>query len=177
MGKDQAAIDKWREAREKSWQDGKLQEQYPTREEFDAWLDKQSASSKNKSLWKRTRKNYEEAATPAGPPKLTKETARELLTKAMNTFKEPDNKAKLEGLLKECEGADPQSAGMMKMMKLMPAVQSMMGGALKEYGFGENDLMNVTMQIQAFGIEDPSIAADVAKLMKAVSGDLSDLLA
>merc|ERR1712060_97435 len=172
-----AAIDKWREAREKSWQDGKLQEQYPTREEFDAWLDKQSASSKNKSLWKRTRKNYEEAAAPSGPPKLTAESARELLTKAIATFKETDNRTKLEGIVKECEGGDPAQAGMMKMMKLMPAVQSMMGSTLTEYGFGENDLMNVTMQIQAFGAQDPSIAADVGKLMKAVSGDLSELLA
>lgn len=59
--KDEAAVQQWRETKEKSWEDpeGKLREQYPTREEFDAWMSKQGMSSKNKSLWKRTRKSYE----------------------------------------------------------------------------------------------------------------------
>eukprot|EP00418_Pyrodinium_bahamense_P076056 CAMPEP_0179064754 /NCGR_PEP_ID=MMETSP0796-20121207/28107_1 /TAXON_ID=73915 /ORGANISM="Pyrodinium bahamense, Strain pbaha01" /LENGTH=330 /DNA_ID=CAMNT_0020761703 /DNA_START=56 /DNA_END=1048 /DNA_ORIENTATION=- len=172
--KDEASCTAWREAKEKSWQDGKLKETYPTREEFDAWLDKQCLTAKNKSLWKRTRRNFEvEKSEAAGPPKLNKETARALLTKSLETFKQPANKAELEGIVKECEGPD---ANMMKMMKLMPAVQKMMGGTLQEYGFGPNDLMSVTMQVQAFGAEDPSITADTAKLMKAVSGDLSDLL-
>merc|ERR1711924_212276 len=153
---------------------GKVKEDYPERKDFDAWLDKQSLSAKNKSLWKRTR-----AKKPAGPAKLTKEKARELLTKALDTFKQPDNTSKLKGILKECEEAskaNPESAGMMKMMKLMPAVQAMMGGTLKEYGFGPDDMMNVTMQVQAFAPEDPSIAADVAKLMKAVQGDIDGVL-
>jgi len=178
--KDAEACQKWREAKEKDWgEGGKLKEQHPDRAEFDAWLDKQCMTSKNKSLWKRTRKSYEEdaPAAPKGPPPLTKETARALLTQAIDTFKQPDNKERLEGLLKECEGCDPAQAGMMKMMKLMPVVQEMMGVAMKEHGYGPNDLMNVTMQIQAFGPQDPTIAADVAKLMKAVQGDLSELLA
>merc|ERR1712151_1133691 len=59
--KDQAAVDQWREAKEKSYveEGSKLKEQYPTRDEFDAWVAKQSKSSKDKSLWKRTRKSYE----------------------------------------------------------------------------------------------------------------------
>jgi len=64
---------------------------------------------------------------------------------------------------------------MLKMSKLLPAVQGIMAPALREHGFGEGDLMTVTMQVQAFAGEDPSIAADIAKLMKAVQGDLSDL--
>merc|ERR1712050_545450 len=111
-----------------------------------------------------------EPAEPAGPKPLTKELARALLTKALETFKQPANKEKLEGIIKEFEGQDPAQAGMMKMMKLMPVVQTMMGDTLTEYGYGPNDLMTVTMQIQAFGSEDPTIAADVAKLMKAVQG-------
>jgi len=176
--KDEAAIQKWREARVQSYEEGKMRDAHPTREGFDQWLDKQCLSSKNKSLWKRTRKSYEEepAEKPKGPPQLTKETARTLLDKALATFKQPGNKEKLEGIVKECEGADPSTAGMAKMMKLMPAVQEMMGGALAEYGYGPGDLLTVTMQIQAFGAADPTIAADVAKLMKAVQGDLGDLL-
>ena len=50
-----------------------------------------------------------------------------------------------------------------------------MGGALAEYGFGADDLMTVAMQLQAF--DEPSIKADVAKLMKAVTeGDVSGLV-
>jgi len=174
--KDQAAIDKWLEGKEKDWAEGKLKEKYPTREEFDVWLAKQSKAAKDKSLWKRTRQNFEPKA--AGPPTLTKETAREFLTKAIQTFRVPANKTQLETLIKECEegSPDPSQAGMMKMMKLMPVIQTLMEPTLKEYGFGANDLMSVTMQIQAFAPEDASIAADVAKVMKAVQGDIKDLL-
>jgi len=180
--KDEEACQKWRDVKVKSYgEGGTLKEKYPEQADFDAWLDKQCLASKNKSLWKRTRKNYEAeegagAAAPAGPPKLTKEKARELLTKAIDTFKEQSNKEKLEALLKECESADPAQAPMMKMMKLMPAVQQLMGPTLTEFGFGPNDLMSVVMQVQAFGPEDPSIAEDCAKLMKASTGDLSSLL-
>merc|ERR1712129_261802 len=136
------------------------------------------AEAKDKALWKRTRRNFEEKKEEAaGPPKLTKETAREFLTKAIATFRLPANKTQLETLIKECEeGADQSQAGMMKMMKLMPVIQTLMGPTLTEYGFGASDLMNVTMQIQAFAPEDASIAADVGKVMKAVQGDIKDLL-
>jgi len=174
--KDEESCQKWRETKDKSWEDGKMRDAHPTREGFDVWLDKQCLSAKNKSLYKRTRAKKPEAE-PAGPKPLTKELARTLLTKALETFKQPANKEKLEGVIKEFEGQDPAQAGMMKMMKLMPLIQTMMGDTLTEYGFGPNDLMMVTMQIQAFGPEDPTIAADVAKLMKAVQGDLTDLLA
>jgi len=175
--KDEAAIVKWKEAKEQSWEEGKLKEKYPTREEFDAWLAKQSKSSKDKSLWKRTRRNFEPKAPKAPEPvKLNKVTARELLTKAINTIREPANKAKLEGVLKECEGGDPAQAGMMKMMKLMPEMQIILGPTLVEFGFRAEELMSVTMQVQAFGAEDASIASDVAKVMKAAQGDIKDLL-
>ena len=89
----------------------------------------------------------------------------------MDTFKLPENKDKLEGLLKECEGVDPAQAPMAKLKELMPAVQEMMDETMKEYGYGPNDLMAVIMQIQALGPEDATIADDGATLMKAVQGD------
>jgi FKBP-type peptidyl-prolyl cis-trans isomerase FklB len=174
--KDEAAIQKWRDTRIKSYEDGNMRDVHPTREAFDAWLDKQCKSSKDKSLWKRTKKPAE-APKPAG---LTKETARSLLDKALATFKQPDNKTKLEKIIKECDdaaAADPSQAGMMKMMKLLPEVQTLMGPTLSEYGFMPGDLMTVTMQIQAFAAEDASISADVAKLMKAAQGDVAALFA
>mmetsp|Transcript_33784 Transcript_33784/g.53714 ORF Transcript_33784/g.53714 Transcript_33784/m.53714 type:complete len:215 (-) Transcript_33784:119-763(-) len=58
--KDEAACTKWRETKEKDWEEGKLKEKYPERADFDAWMDKQCKASKDKSLWKRTRKSYED---------------------------------------------------------------------------------------------------------------------
>lgn len=53
--KDEASIQKWCDARTKSWEDGNMRDAHPTKEGFEAWLQKQSLSSKNKSLYKRTR--------------------------------------------------------------------------------------------------------------------------
>jgi hypothetical protein len=50
----------------------------------------------------------------------------------------------------------------------------MMTKPLEEAGFRADDLMSVMMQIRSFEAQDPSIAADCAKLTKAVMGDLSD---
>ena len=193
LEKDEAACQAWRQTKSTKWDEGdaKLKDTYPTREELDAYLDKTCTGSRDKSLWKRTRaakkKAAKEAQAPAsfaelvvskgGPAPLTKESARALLDTALATFKEPANKAELLGIAKECDAMPPEQANMMKMAKMMPAVQTMMGPALKEAGFTGDDLMNVSMQIQAFGASDASIAADISKVMKAMQGDLSALLA
>jgi len=165
--KDEEPIKRWRDERSQKWEDGGMRDKHPTREGFDAWLDKACQSSRNKALWKRSRQ---------AKNGMTQKTARALLTKALDILKEPANKEKLVGIVKECEGGDETQAKMMKMMKLMPAVQEMVGGTLQEYGYTAADLMSVTMQIQAFGAQDKSIADDVGKLMKAAQGDFEDLL-
>merc|ERR1719168_306215 len=38
--KDEESCTKWRDTRVQSWEDGKLRDKYPTREELDAWLEK-----------------------------------------------------------------------------------------------------------------------------------------
>jgi len=180
LEKDQAACKTWSDSKSTAWEGGdeKLKDKYPTRPDLDAWLDETCTNSRNKALWKRTRaaKKPSAAAAPAAPPALTKATARELLTSVLDTVKVPANKAKLEALLKECEGGDAAQAGMMKMVKLMPAVQKMLAPALVAAGYKESDLMMVAMQIQAFSGADASIAADTAILMSAMQGDLSALL-
>eukprot|EP00316_Scyphosphaera_apsteinii_P013481 CAMPEP_0119321560 /NCGR_PEP_ID=MMETSP1333-20130426/55717_1 /TAXON_ID=418940 /ORGANISM="Scyphosphaera apsteinii, Strain RCC1455" /LENGTH=206 /DNA_ID=CAMNT_0007328563 /DNA_START=209 /DNA_END=829 /DNA_ORIENTATION=- len=57
LEKDESAVQQWRESRTAKWTagDAQLTKALPTREAFEAWLDKQSLASKNKSLWKRTR--------------------------------------------------------------------------------------------------------------------------
>ena len=115
---------------------------------------------------------------PKTPAPLTKESARALLDQALAVFKQPANKEELLRLVGECDSAPKEQAGMMKMAKLLPAVQKMLTPLLEEAGFGsdESNLMTVAMQIQAFGGEDPTIFEDTAKLMKAMQGDVSDLL-
>jgi FKBP-type peptidyl-prolyl cis-trans isomerase FklB len=60
--KDEAACQRWRDAKEKDYTDGKLKDKYPTREEFDSWLEKQCKTSKDKSLWKRIKHAQAKAA-------------------------------------------------------------------------------------------------------------------
>ena len=62
----------------------------------------------------------------------------------------------------------------MRMFKIYPAVQEMMAVPLREYGFKPEGLMEAMYQIKAFELEDPSIAADTAKLVRAITGDMSD---
>ena len=186
LEKDETASVAWREGRSAKWEGGdeKMKGTYPTRDALDAWLDKQCKASKDKSLWKRTRTAAKKAAAPpatAAPvlppaPQLTKESARTLLSEALGAFAEPANKKELLALMGECEAAGPEQAGMMKMVRMLPAVQEMLKPALRKAGFGPDDLMSVAMQIQAFGPDDPTIAADTSKLMKAMQGDFADLL-
>jgi len=177
LDKDEAACQTWRDGRLQKWEEGdaKLTATYATREALDGWLDATVLNSRNKSLWKRTRakKKTEVKEAPAAPPALTIETARALLTDAMAKLTEEGSKAKLSGIIKECEAGPPESAGMMKMVKLMPAVQEIVGPAVQAAGLGGQDLMTLMMQVQAFGAQDASIKADTEKLMKAVQGDLS----
>lgn len=179
LDKDEAACAIWREGRLQKWEEGdeKLKGSYPTREALDAWLDGQCLNSRNKSLWKRTRAAKKKAEAPTPPPAapvMTAMFARTLLDKALAAFTVPENKSKLAAIVAECEAAAPESKMMMRMSKIMPAVQEMMTTPLEEAGFQADDLMSVMMQIRSFEAQDPSIAADCAKLTKAVMGDLSD---
>jgi len=178
--KDQAQCEAWREAKERSFtgsgHGGRLKQDYPTRELFDDWLDKQCLAAKHKSLWKRTRRNFE--AEEEERNKLTKEKARALLTKAIAASRVPANKDMLMRTMKEGEAdheGDSAEASMKKMIKIMPAIQTVLGDVLREYGFACTDLLSAIRQIRAFASEDQSIATDIGKMMKAMQGDLTDL--
>ena len=73
---------------------------------------------------------------------------------------------------------DESSKALQKMMRLMPVVSDVVGPALEAHGFGKEDLMTVTAQMQGLGAEDPSITADTMKLMDAVTqGKIEPLFA
>jgi len=103
-------------------------------------------------------------------------TARAILDAALSTFKE--NKGMLTKVVDEIEAApgDASSKSMQKMIRLLPKVQQLMAPALEAHGFKVDELMSVVMKIQACAADDPSIAADTMKLMKAAQGDISDLV-
>mmetsp|Transcript_15891 Transcript_15891/g.35388 ORF Transcript_15891/g.35388 Transcript_15891/m.35388 type:complete len:243 (+) Transcript_15891:91-819(+) len=54
LPKDQEACDKWKAQKEQEWEDGKLKEKYPTKEELDAWTAKTCQGSIDKALALRT---------------------------------------------------------------------------------------------------------------------------
>ena len=180
-----------RVARGAKWEAGdeKLKASYPERAALDAWLDKQCANSKNKSLWKRTRTAKKKAAADGGgdglapavasgvadSATLNVKTARELLDKIMAKFREPATKEKLQAILKEIEhgghgrrldGEDEQAASHR---------QTLLGPSLAEYGFAEDELMTVGMTLMNFGHEDATLARDTQLIMKWSQGDFSDL--
>ena len=191
--KDESACVAWRESRSAKWEAGdeKLKASYPERAALDAWLDKQCANSKNKSLWKRTRTAKKKAAAAAAgdglAPAVAKagvadsatlnvKTARELLDKIMAKFREPATKETLQTILKEIESMeDTVAASMAKMNKLLPTVQTLLGPSLAEYGFAEDELMTVGMTLMNFGHEDATLARDTQLIMKWSQGDFSDL--
>ena len=193
--KDESACVAWRESRSAKWEAGdeKLKASYPERAALDAWLDKQCANSKNKSLWKRTRTAKKKAAAEkkaaavggaaaklasggAESATLNVKTARELLDKIMAKFREPATKEKLQEILKEIESMeDTVAASMAKMNKLLPTVQTLLGPSLAEYGFAEDELMTVGMTLMNFGHEDATLARDTQLIMKWSQGDFSDL--
>ena len=186
--KDDAACDDWRSAKQAKYDggDAKLLAKYPDAEAFGAWLDKQCAATKNQALWKRSKaakkaKAGGSADAPTAPedskPKMNAKIARTILDGALDAITRPANKEKLVKLVSDIEATgDESQKGMLRMVKLMPAVSDILAPVLEDSGYGKDDLMTVAMQLQGFASEDPSIGVDTMKLIKAAQGDLSDFV-
>ena len=110
------------------------------------------------------------------PAKMDPKTARAILDAAFAQLKA--NKDSLTKTIQDIENApgDASSKQMQKMMQLLPKVQQLVAPALTEHGFKPDELMSVVMKIQACAADDPSIAQDTMKLMKAAQGDISGLV-
>jgi FKBP-type peptidyl-prolyl cis-trans isomerase FklB len=193
--KDQSACDEWTAKKVKAFEasDAKLTARFADRAALDDWTSTQSQKTKNQALWKRTRAARRKAkaaqfnsqkvedsnVTPPpapSPAKMDPKTARAILDAAFAQFKA--NKDSLTKTIQAIEDApgDASSKQMQKMMQLLPKVQQLMAPALTEHGFRADELMSVVMRIQACAADDPTIAADTTKLMKAAQGDISGLV-
>ena len=193
--KDQSACDEWTAKKVKAFEagDAKLTARFADRAALDDWTSTQSQKTKNQALWKRTRAARRKAkaaqfnsqkvedsnVTPPpapSPAKMDPKTARAILDAAFAQFKA--NKDSLTKTIQAIEDApgDASSKQMQKMMQLLPKVQQLMAPALTEHGFKADELMSVVMKIQACAADDPSIAQDTMKLMKAAQGDISGLV-
>ena len=192
--KDQSACDQWTEKKVQSYEggDAKLTARFADRAALDTWTAQQSQKTKDQALWKRTRgarrkakaaqfnaKPVEDSnVTPPAPPpaKMDPKTARAILDAAFAQFKA--NKDSLTKTIQDIENSpgDASSKQMQKMLQLLPKVQQLMAPALTEHGFKADELMSVVMKIQACAADDPTIAADTMKLMKAAQGDISELV-
>ena len=192
--KDQTACDQWTEKKVQAFEagDAKLTARFSDRAALDTWTAQQSQKTKDQALWKRTRgarrkakaaqfnaKPVEDSnVTPPAPPpaKMDPKTARAILDAAFAQFKA--NKDSLTKTIQDIENSpgDASQKQMQKMLQLLPKVQQLMAPALTEHGFKADELMSVVMKIQACAADDPSIAQDTMKLMKAAQGDISELV-
>uniref|UniRef100_A0A7S3XJE3 Protein C10 n=2 Tax=Oxyrrhis marina TaxID=2969 RepID=A0A7S3XJE3_OXYMA len=110
-------------------------------------------------------------------PTLTAEQAEKALLTAISEFKQPDNAAKLKAAVSEVDGAaDPMQAMMMRAAKLIPMVQEILAGPMKEYGFeGDGAVMAGVAQIQAHAGANDTIKDGVAAIYAALGGNVAAL--
>ena len=102
---------------------------------------------------------------------MTAEVARKAIELAVSELRKPVNQEKLRTILNECAGvADPMMQFQLKMTKLLPAVTEVVGGA-----FEGRNVVAAVMEVQGFAASDPKVAVGVAKIMKALGGDLTAL--
>eukprot|EP00933_Yihiella_yeosuensis_P049495 TRINITY_DN4646_c0_g1_i2.p1 TRINITY_DN4646_c0_g1~~TRINITY_DN4646_c0_g1_i2.p1 ORF type:complete len:246 (+),score=110.31 TRINITY_DN4646_c0_g1_i2:86-823(+) len=138
---------------------------------------KVKAKAKTKPSGTSEPKAAEEALKPKEVPKkraeLTKSEAKEALTKALETFAEPDNKRRLKETIEFCKSkSDNPDVQQMEMFKLLlPMVQGMLAKLLQQYGFAEDKLMIVVLQISKHAHGDAKMTAKLDKLKGALEGN------
>ncbi|KAF4655677.1 hypothetical protein FOZ61_007449 [Perkinsus olseni] len=118
-------------------------------------------------------------SSPVPTPKLTLEQSREAIQVVISKVREPANRKRFEGIVTELEKEQDPVAKMQKRMTvLLPAVQEVLGDAIKHYGFetDSQSIMNGVMQLQAFSVTDPVVANGMNKVMRAMGGDFSAIL-
>ena len=100
---------------------------------------------------------------------LSVEEAKEAVKKAMSALAEPENQKRLRDILDECASIeDPMMQIQVKFARLLPAVTEVLGTA-----FHGRDVMGTVMQVQSRASQEPELAVNVGKIMRALAGDLT----
>ena len=100
---------------------------------------------------------------------MTREQATEAVRLGMNALREEKHQQLLKEVLAECNAVtDPMQQMQLKMQRMIPVVTEILGDAFKQ-----ENVMTVLMQVHAFAASDPKLSVDVAKIMRALGGDLS----
>lgn len=97
------------------------------------------------------------------------EEAKEAVRTAMKALQESENQKRLMDILNECNKIpDPMMQLQTKFSLLLPAVQEILGMA-----FRGRDVMGTVLQVQSMAAQEPELAVNVGKIMRALGGDLS----
>lgn len=90
------------------------------------------------------------------------------LDEAIESFEIPENKERMLAAIASCAALEP----MQRMLMLMPIVQEIQGVTMAKYGFqGPGAVMNATMQINMYAMQDPDMQNKVKMLMAKASGN------
>ena len=100
---------------------------------------------------------------------LSVEEAKEAVRAALKALQESENQSKLREILDECSKIpDPMLQLQTKFARLLPAVQQVLGAA-----FNGRDVMGTVLQVQTLAQNEPELAVNVGKVMRALAGDLA----
>ncbi|CAE8587949.1 unnamed protein product [Polarella glacialis] len=100
-------------------------------------------------------------------PSLTKEQARQVMSKAMEHFEESQNLAKIKAAIDQCRASssDPSVQQMAIQTTMLPMVQKVLGPELEQFGFDANSTLDAMMQIQFLAAGDQEMQAKVMRVM------------
>jgi len=99
---------------------------------------------------------------------MTMEEARTAVDLALAALKQEDHQLRLKAILAECAAvSDPMAQMQLKFQKMLPAVSEILGDA-----FQQKNPMVAMMQVQAHAAADPRLALDVARVLRALGGDV-----
>mmetsp|Transcript_14580 Transcript_14580/g.34675 ORF Transcript_14580/g.34675 Transcript_14580/m.34675 type:complete len:219 (-) Transcript_14580:62-718(-) len=161
-----AAVKAEAKAKEKEAEEAKRKEEEIKRQESEK---KKETKTKSKSKGKTTKADpkADVAKAETKAVKLTKEQAKEALSKAVAILDKQENKKKLKKVVDAC-GDDAAK----KMAALMPMVKDLLAELLESYGFSGDRILQAVMQIAGHAEGDKKMTAQLAQLQAALEGKL-----
>ena len=117
--------------------------------------------------------------TQVEPCSISNDQAHQIVSMAIASLKESQNEQALKHILQECaKEENPMTQFQLKFSKLIPKVTEIFGAEVESVlglKIDQNQVMGYVMQIQMLAVNDLSLALQIGKVMKTLSGDFSGL--